>query len=73
MRLSRERADRVNECAHRAYGVLERGLLVLIEGDFDDALDPARADDGRHTDVEAVYPVFAVEPGGTGQDALPCP
>ena len=47
VRLVGESGDCVDEGADRVDGVREGRLLVVVERDLDDALDPAPADDGR--------------------------
>src|SRR6056297_4014526 len=43
-----------DEALHRVDGLVEHRLLGLVEGDLDDALDAARAEDHRDADVEAL-------------------
>jgi hypothetical protein len=51
-------AENGYEFAHRSGGFIERSFLVRRQFDLDDLFDSARAEFHRHTDKEAVDPVF---------------
>src|SRR5579862_2421938 len=57
-----------NEFADGSGGFIECGLFVTSEFDFDDLLDPARAELGWHADEKVLDAVFAFQIGGAGQD-----
>ena len=59
--------DRVHEGADGVDGGREGRTLVVIEGDLDDALVPARADDRLHADIAAGDAVLATELGAAGE------
>src|SRR5439155_23854235 len=63
-------AGAVDQPLHCFDRFVEFGLLVAIEADLDDALDPAGADHHRHTDIEVLDAVLPGQPGGAGQHPL---
>src|SRR5437660_11952807 len=63
-------AGEIDEPPHRLDRFVEFGLLLAVEADLDDALDPAGADYHRHADIEVLDAVLPGQPGGAGQDPL---
>ena len=41
----------LDKAFHRINGVVEHRLLICVEGNLDDFLDPAGADHNRHADI----------------------
>src|SRR4026207_1731373 len=60
----------VDELADRGGRLVEGGLLVLLQLDLDDLLDPVASELDRHPDVEALGAVLPVQVRGAGQDLL---
>src|SRR5205807_7569115 len=63
-------AGEVNEAPDRLDRFVEFGLLLAVEADLDDALDPAGADHHRHPDIEVLDAVLSGQPRGAGQHPL---
>src|SRR5439155_8357744 len=55
---------------HRIRALLQRCLLVRRQLDFNDLLQPLAPQLARHAEVHALHAVLALEPRGTGQNAL---
>src|ERR1041384_3096502 len=60
----------VDELADRGGRLVEGGLLVLLQLDLDDLLDPVAPELDRPPDVEALGPLRPVQVRGAGQDLL---
>src|SRR6185369_17809515 len=60
----------VDQLAYRGGRLVEGGLFVGVELDLDDLLDAPAAELDRHTDVEPLGAVLAVQVGRAGQDLL---
>src|SRR5882762_6997371 len=63
-------ASDVDQPLHRLDRFVEFGLLLTVEADLDDALDPAGADHHRHPNIKVVDTVLPGQPGGAGQYPL---
>src|SRR6516225_2243766 len=61
---------KLDQRLHRFDRAHEGVALMRIEIELDDALDALGADHYRHTGVEPLHMILAVEIRGAGQDAL---
>src|SRR5260370_35226248 len=65
-------AGAVDEPPDRLDRFVEFGLLVAVEADLADALDPAGADHPRPPDIEVLDAVLPGQPAGARQTPLLC-
>src|SRR6187549_1205571 len=61
----------LDQALHCRCRFFEHRALAAIELDFDDALNALGADNDRHADIEILDSIFAIEPGGAGQNTSP--